>query len=111
MRLDLAAEEIIALLVPAIDRIGPFEVIAEYSEVERTLSLSVTLPEGFENPFGDGSEAGDGTDAGDGGEADASGRALNLRVLKHTSHTMEVTPGAGNYTVRVRIRAEEDAHQ
>ena len=105
MRLDLAAEEIIALLVPAIDRIGPFELIAEYSEVERTLSLSVTLPEGFENPFGDGSEA------GDGGEADGSGRALNLRVLKHTSHTMEVTPGAGNYTVRVRIRAEEDAPQ
>lgn len=95
MRLDLAAEEIIALLLPFIDRIGPLELITEYSEVDRTLALSVTLPEGFENPL---------TNARDG---DETGRALNLRVLEHASHAVDVLPGSGAYTVRVRIRAKE----
>lgn len=87
LRLDLATEELIALLVPGLATLGLFELRVEYSETDRSLVVNVTLPTTFPNPL-------EGTDV----ESE-----LNRQVLTQVGGEVEVTWRDEDYDLKVRI--------
>jgi polar amino acid transport system ATP-binding protein len=93
LRLDLATEELIALLLPGLDSLGQFELRAEYSETDRSLVLSVSLPKTFANPL-------DGTDI----ESE-----LNRQVLAQAGGEVDVVQQEAHYDIRVTIRQQASA--
>ena len=108
-RLDLAAEELIGLLLPSLPALGAFELVVEYSELDRSLVLGVALPVGFANPLDD----------------DDAERELNRRLLAYVGERVEVVPAedaseapaadarahatSGEYQLRVLIRQSDEA--
>ncbi len=93
LRLDLATEELIALLLPGLSSLKQFELRAEYSETDRSLVLSVNLPATFANPL-------EGTDI----ESE-----LNRQVLAQAGGEIDVVQQDSSYDIRIKIRQQTSA--